>query len=781
MIEINNLRLCEHCFSQLHDAHECTECKDIGEHSPDGLPENTVLQGRYIVGKQLYGYTGYYGYIGFDTQNNSRVLIRELFPDGLHASRKNKNLEIINAMDNEKHIKKCFASFEKDFCAEVNNMIQVSDDTSVAKVHNLFNENNTAYCIIDFPEGSVLLSDLIKINGGRLSEEDAVEVLEKVASAVDKIHSHGLIHGNIRPENIIVSENSVLVTGFQTGFKYLNDTTGADYLYGEYAPHELVNSTGTPDKYSDIYALGATVYYTLTGKRVKHCIQRITADDDRIYMQGISPKLAAIISKMLALKPLDRYADIYELIKDLNKAGLSKMKIAPTKNNSSKVAKPKGKKKGLTAIIIILILAILVSAGLVVFFATDLFKGKKKTDTETTDKQTSSEVVTEENSDEENDENAEDAEKQENSETESENSESEEEGTANNEEDTPDNVTDTENAEEENSDKENGAEKEETPEKDTPDESEEVGEEEKKPFPFTPENKEEDKEDEKPLNTIFSKNWKNNVMTDTSLYSEYDTAVFGNKDYKKSQIIAITVLDSLDGMPEDAWDISHKADKSVMAWVTPAEKKNTYNLYLGANGGINAERSTERLFADYVNAESIEFNGNFHTDYAESTAFMFYNCKKVKSLSLDGIDTGSVTDMSHMFENCHVAESITLGKAFDTKKVKNMAEMFDGCFNITELDLSMFNTFIVNNMSSMFYKCTKLKTLDLSSFNTVSVSTMAKMFEDCHELESLDLSSFSAKNNTNVSDMFVNCNKLANLSVTSELIENEYNKTLSVQ
>ena len=91
--------------------------------------------------------------------------------------------------------------------------------------------------------------------------------------------------------------------------------------------------------------------------------------------------------------------------------------------------------------------------------------------------------------------------------------------------------------------------------------------------------------------------WENNVLRTFEL-SDLDgdgeltgaeasaSSVFGSADYRRDQIRSITVLDSLDGAPEEAWDVSEAGDGTVLAWVKPNGE--LYDLYLAGNGGISA-------------------------------------------------------------------------------------------------------------------------------------------------------------------------------------------------
>ncbi|MCQ2249988.1 MAG: DUF285 domain-containing protein, partial [Bacteroidales bacterium] len=100
---------------------------------------------------------------------------------------------------------------------------------------------------------------------------------------------------------------------------------------------------------------------------------------------------------------------------------------------------------------------------------------------------------------------------------------------------------------------------------------------------------------------------------------------------------------------------------------------------------------------------------------------------------------------------------------FNTDNVDDMSAMFWGCSKLTTLDLSNFNTANVNSMQLMFYGCTALTTLDLSGFDTKKVGSMWYMFAECSLLENIYVGTdFVVSDACDNGDMFLNCEKLPN-------------------
>ena len=113
----------------------------------------------------------------------------------------------------------------------------------------------------------------------------------------------------------------------------------------------------------------------------------------------------------------------------------------------------------------------------------------------------------------------------------------------------------------------------------------------------------------------------------------------------------------------------------------------------------------------------------------------------IEIVNLNGLNTSEVTEMDMMFDSMQIT-NLDLS-SFDTSKVTNMNWMFGDCENLTTLDLSSFNTSKVTDMEGMFYGCSSLNSVRLNSFKTSKVEYFDSMFEGCTSLETLDLSSFS--------------------------------------
>ena len=124
---------------------------------------------------------------------------------------------------------------------------------------------------------------------------------------------------------------------------------------------------------------------------------------------------------------------------------------------------------------------------------------------------------------------------------------------------------------------------------------------------------------------------------------------------------------------------------------------------------------------------------------------MFSRCENISEIDLSNFNSSQVRDMSYMFEGCSSLISLDLSN-FDTSKVRDMYRMFEGCSSLILLDLSNFDTSQIRFMDYMFYGCSSLISLNLSNFNTSQVRYMDYIFSGSVNLEYINLSNFNESN-----------------------------------
>ena len=240
--------------------------------------------------------------------------------------------------------------------------------------------------------------------------------------------------------------------------------------------------------------------------------------------------------------------------------------------------------------------------------------------------------------------------------------------------------------------------------------------------------------------------------------------VLGREDLRRMDIASITFQPSLEGAPEDAWDVSEAGDGRVLAWVTP--NGDLFDLTIAGDGGVKiVDNGEPHLFSDYCNVESIAFNGCVDLSQRTNIENMFRDCYNLKQIDFTGVCTDNVVWMGAMFYGCRSLESVDLS-AWNTANVEGMPSLFEGCRSLKSADLSGFDTRKVDSMAFMFHTCESLERVDVSSFDTSHVTHMNSMFLECRSLKKLDLGSFDTRHVTRMNEMFINCVSLTELNIS---------------
>ena len=249
------------------------------------------------------------------------------------------------------------------------------------------------------------------------------------------------------------------------------------------------------------------------------------------------------------------------------------------------------------------------------------------------------------------------------------------------------------------------------------------------------------------------------VLPSNYLNRKYQDIIFKGNDIRSTEILKISVIDTVKDAPADAYDVSDGGNRSVLAWIT-----DDLELIIAGEGGVVAG-SCKQTFAGYRKAEVIDLSC-FYTNYSESFEEMFMGCQSVKALDLSHFVTNRVESMAYMFGNCGALVKLNIS-SFNTAKVENMRGMFNYCNSLTSLDLSHFTTENVKDMAYMFAFCWKLNDVNVSSFHTAKVKDMTYMFADCETMASVDLSSFTNEKVTSMSGMFASCDEITSIDVSN--------------
>lgn len=228
------------------------------------LSVGTVLKNTYRIERHLS--SGGFGntYIATTIEFGDIVAIKEFYISGING-RDNYSRTVTVSNTN----KPFFSGQLEKFKKEARRLRSINHD-NIVRVHDLFEENGTAYYVMDYIEGESF-ADLIKRTNRPIGENDAINYFMQVLDALEAVHAMGILHLDLKPGNIMLDNNGrvKLIDFGASKQQSKGDSTAATssavaYTDG-YAPREQMEQNLEKfGPWTDIYALGATLYSILT-------------------------------------------------------------------------------------------------------------------------------------------------------------------------------------------------------------------------------------------------------------------------------------------------------------------------------------------------------------------------------------------------------------------------------------------------------------------------------------------------------------------------------------
>ena len=556
--------------------------------APHQLQPGTVLRGQYVIGRALgqggYGIT----YLGWDRELERTVAIKEFFPNSMvtRDTAQGTGLQFFTANSQEQ-----YTAGRERFLREARALAKFSSVPEIVGIHSCFEENHTAYMVMEYVKGFNLVL-YTRNAGGRLSAEETLRILKPIMAALDQVHQAGIIHRDISPDNIILEPmGGAKLIDFGAARAVENPDADADMTRSTeaivkqgFAPMEQYRSRGGIGPWSDEYALCATVYFCLTGQVPPDAISRSMgeAQPDWAGIPGLTDRERAALEKGMSVAAKDRYPTVGELARELfaeeaspaTAAQSVPLKPTPKPEPTPKPApktkptpkpqkpapvpetKPAGYRKWFFAAAGALLVAVV---GVLLTF------GGKGTDA-------SALRLTE-----------------------------------------PETTVETE------------------PENTTP--------------ALLPETVPESIPETEPARETFVMAAADNLRGIN--YEEWENQPFwGQTEYPRRDVRTVSFHPRLEGTPENAWDVSEGGDGTVLAWMDGSD------LHVAADGNIAPNPDASRMFGGFTNLETIDFGGCFDTSNVTYMSSMFLCCSSLTALDVSGFDTANVTNMYNMFFCC---------------------------------------------------------------------------------------------------------------------------------
>ena len=315
---------CMNCMKEYEEGQaKCPRCGYVRGTRPREIyhlyPE-MELADRYIIGT-VVGFGGFgVLYRAWDRKLEHMVAIKEYYPAGM-VTRIPGQKEVI-LYTGKKHDE--YKNGLTRFLDEARNTARFSSNPNIVNVFDFFEENGTAYMVMEFLEG-VSLKEYISRAGGRLPWQQAVEIGLRIIDALKDVHGAKILHRDLSPDNVFMCDDGkIKLLDFGAArFTGLDDEkTRTIVLKMGFAPPEQYRSKSQQGPYTDIYALGATLYRAITGQTPDESVNRQDSinhnEGDTLkhmsqFVEEIPDYLDNAVLRAMALEPTLRFQNVQQM------------------------------------------------------------------------------------------------------------------------------------------------------------------------------------------------------------------------------------------------------------------------------------------------------------------------------------------------------------------------------------------------------------------------------------------------------------------------------------
>ncbi len=291
---------CRNCFGSHEESEKCPYCGYREAQTTRDvfcLELGTRVADRYIIG-QVLGMGGFgITYKAWDEQLDIVVAVKEYFPSGLvNRSRGIPDILLVAAKRREE-----YEAGMRRFLEEARNVVKFSKHKNIVNIYDYFEANNTAYIVMEYLEGQTL-SDKLQEKKTALPLAECMMIAAAMCEALTAIHAEHILHRDISPDNIMLCKNGT-VKLFDFGAARFSavpeeDTSIAVVVKPGFAPPEQYDKVHRQDERTDLYALGATIYYALTGQKPDESTNR-SIEDIVVAPELINPAIPHNISNII--------------------------------------------------------------------------------------------------------------------------------------------------------------------------------------------------------------------------------------------------------------------------------------------------------------------------------------------------------------------------------------------------------------------------------------------------------------------------------------------------
>lgn len=258
------------------------------------MQPGSYLANRYLIGKVI-GFGGFgVTYIAWDTTLKIRVAIKEYLPSEF-ATRAVGQTQVTIFSGNKAEQ---FNDGMKKFLDEAQRLKKFQDEPGIVRIYDSFEENNTAYIVMEYLDGETLTSYLE--HKGKIPVGDAITMLTPIFKSLENVHKVGIIHRDIAPDNIMITkDNHVKLIDFGAA-RYATTSHSRSLtviIKAGYSPEEQYRSRGEQGPHTDVYALAAVLYRMITGITPPDAMERKAYLETRKKDSLIPPSKSCKITK----------------------------------------------------------------------------------------------------------------------------------------------------------------------------------------------------------------------------------------------------------------------------------------------------------------------------------------------------------------------------------------------------------------------------------------------------------------------------------------------------
>ena len=344
------------------------------------LPTGTLLRGVYQIESQLA--SGGFGntYKARNMQFEEHYAVKEFFMEGINERGDDQKTVSVSNSENVLQYGEQLEKFKKEA-----RRLRKLQNSHIVKVHDLFEENGTAYYVMDFIDGESLSARLKR--SGALSEGEVLTLLPQVLDALQTVHANGLWHLDLKPANIMINaEGHALLIDFGAS-KQLNAEGGATastslcYTPGFAPPEQVDQNMEKFGPWTDLYALGATLFNLLTNQRPP-ASSDISEIPDEVFspMNGCSQQMQTVVRWLMQPNRRQRPQNVEEVEARMNVLFALTPRPSPLTPGPRPQRPLPQKKKGLSPWPFVAAGAALIVVAGIVIGAIVLFSGSGKED-----------------------------------------------------------------------------------------------------------------------------------------------------------------------------------------------------------------------------------------------------------------------------------------------------------------------------------------------------------------------------------------------------------------